>query len=71
MDGESDSSMDEVGDESVDRHILDVSTQELKEWQASDETLRDVREAVRKHEAKEGVRFFTRDGFAASMVGSS
>ena len=52
----------EARDESVVRHGLDVSAQELKEWQASDESLKGVREAVEKCEAKEGVGFFTRDG---------
>ena len=52
----------EARDESIVRQGLDVSAQELKEWQASDESLKGVREAVEKCEAKEGVEFFTRDG---------
>ena len=39
-----------------------MSAEELKEWQANDESLKDVREAVQKCEAKEGVGFFSRDG---------
>ena len=58
--GESESGVggkEEVDEESIEgipRHVLDVSAKELKDWQASDESLKEVRETVEKCEAKEG-----------------
>ena len=47
--------------ESVTKHALDMSVEELKGWQANDESLKDVRK-VEKCEAKECVGFFVQGG---------
>ncbi len=46
-----------LGGDSIVRHELDVSAENLRTWQAEDNTLKDIWEAVRKCEAKKGIGF--------------
>ena len=56
--GESEGSNIEV----IDRHELDITSEELKVLQATDPSLGDVRSAVKMQESAEGVGFYYKDG---------
>ena len=49
-------------DDSIVRHKLDISSEELKVFQATDPSLRSARIAVKTQESMEGTGFFSRDG---------
>lgn len=53
---------EEDGKDSIVRHELDISSEELKILQATDPSLRSVRIAVKTQESRGGVGFFCRDG---------
>ncbi len=46
----------------TEKHELDISMEGMKELQATDSTLRDVRIVIKEKESQEGVGFFPRDG---------
>ena len=48
--------------EGSSQHELDVTAMEMKKLQATDSTLKDVREAVAIREAQEGMGFFSKSG---------
>ena len=46
----------------IEKHDLDISTKEMKQLQAQDPTLRDVRVSIEESEAQEGIGFFSKEG---------
>ena len=46
----------------IEKHDLDISTKEMKQLQAQDPTLRDVRISIEESEAQEGIGFFSKEG---------
>ncbi len=51
-------SSQKLGGDSIVGHEPDVSAENLRTWQAEDNTLKDIWEAVRKCEANKGIGFF-------------